>query len=132
MLKLKTMQTQLQDKLKGKQDNRLDKPADSSNASKGNSKGNPNSDKANPTQLAKQFAALADKSRLTIMQLIINQPEVCVSELADQLDMSVSGAWQHLKILESAGLITEYKLGRKTCHKLTDNPQNQPIIELIK
>ena len=61
------------------------------------------------------FAALADPTRRSIVERLCRGP-VSVSALAEPLDMSLPAVFQHLKILESSGLVRSEKTGRvRTC-----------------
>jgi DNA-binding transcriptional ArsR family regulator len=68
----------------------------------------------NPT-LDPLFGALADPSRRLMVERLSQGP-ASVSELAEPLDMSLSGVMQHLTVLESSGLVRSEKVGRiRTC-----------------
>jgi DNA-binding transcriptional ArsR family regulator len=56
-------------------------------------------------RLAATFAALADPTRLTILARLA-RGEAPVSELAEPLPVSLPAVSRHLKVLETAGLIT--------------------------
>jgi DNA-binding transcriptional ArsR family regulator len=66
-----------------------------------------------PLDLA--FQALSDPTRRRMVERLSAGP-VSVSQLADPLPMSMSAVMQHLKILETAGLVRSEKIGRvRTC-----------------
>jgi DNA-binding transcriptional ArsR family regulator len=56
-------------------------------------------------QLDRTFAALADPTRRAILQRLA-AGEATVSELAEPFPVSMQAVSKHLKVLESAGLIT--------------------------
>jgi DNA-binding transcriptional ArsR family regulator len=56
-------------------------------------------------QLDRTFAALADPTRRAILQRLAGG-EATVSELAEPFPVSMQAVSKHLKVLESAGLIT--------------------------
>ena len=56
-------------------------------------------------QLDRTFAALADPTRRAILKRLVSG-EATVSELAEPFPVSVQAVSKHLKVLESAGLIT--------------------------
>lgn len=72
-----------------------------------------------PTQappLDRVFHALADPGRRAMVDRLLVGP-ASVSELAEPLDMSLSAAGQHLRVLEDSGLVRSEKRGRvRTCH----------------
>jgi DNA-binding transcriptional ArsR family regulator len=62
------------------------------------------------------FAALADPTRRSIVERLCRGP-VTVSALAEPMAMSLPAVFQHLKVLESSGLVRSEKSGRvRTCH----------------
>ncbi len=62
--------------------------------------------------LASGFAALADPSRLRLLSLIADRPEVCACALVEPLGKSQPTVSHHLKVLTEAGLIVGDKRGR--------------------
>ena len=58
--------------------------------------------------LEQTFAALANKTRLAILDMLA-QGEATVSELAKPFNMSLPAISKHIKVLEKAGLITQFK-----------------------
>ena len=61
------------------------------------------------------FHALADPSRRVIVERLSRGP-ASVSELAEPLPMSLPAVVQHLKVLETSGLVRSEKIGRvRTC-----------------
>ena len=66
--------------------------------------------------LDRTFQALADKSRRSIVERLTLGP-LSVSALAEPMAMSLPAVFQHLKVLESSGLVRSEKSGRiRTCH----------------
>lgn len=61
---------------------------------------------------AKVFAALADPTRLQIVDLLIQTAELSSSEIAQQLDISLALLCHHGKILVEAGILTARKEGQ--------------------
>lgn len=65
--------------------------------------------------LDRAFHALADPTRRSIVEGLAKGSR-SVSELAEPLDMSLSGVMQHLQVLEESGLVASEKRGRvRTC-----------------
>ncbi len=65
--------------------------------------------------LHKQFHALADPTRLAVVENLLKAP-ASVSELAQPFDMALPAFTKHLGVLERSGLITSEKVGRvRTC-----------------
>ena len=57
------------------------------------------------------FGALADPTRLAVMERLVGGP-ASVSELAAPFDMAGPSFLKHLKVLEDAGLVHSEKRGR--------------------
>lgn len=73
------------------------------------------------------FKALADPTRLKILECIRNQ-EKCICEIIPYTKKSQPNVSQHIKILKSAGIVTERKDGTKMMIKISDNS----IYDIIK
>jgi DNA-binding transcriptional ArsR family regulator len=70
----------------------------------------------NESVLDRAFHALADPARRSMLARLSRGP-TSVSELARPLDMSLPAVLQHLRMLESSGLVRTEKRGRvRTCH----------------
>jgi DNA-binding transcriptional ArsR family regulator len=66
-------------------------------------------------QLDRLFHALADATRRQIVERLVRGP-ARVSELAQAHTMSLQAIMQHLRVLESCGLVRSEKIGRvRTC-----------------
>ena len=66
------------------------------------------------------LAALGDGTRRAIFECLSEQPRA-VGELADVLPVSRPAVSQHLKVLKSAGLVTEHAEGTRRIYRL--NPE---------
>lgn len=88
--------------------------------------------KGNGSSLAEIFGVLGDKRRFLIMKLLIEQGELCVSDLAAVLNVSVSAVSQHLRILEMSRLVKGERMGQMTCYRpKMDDPNIKKIINLM-
>jgi DNA-binding transcriptional ArsR family regulator len=58
------------------------------------------------------FAALADPTRRTLLDLVGRRPDSSATELAAELPVSRQAVVQHLAVLEAAGLLTSRRAGR--------------------
>ena len=65
----------------------------------------------------KIFKALSDKNRVRILMCLTKKP-LCVCELREILDVSLSTVSKHLSILRDAGFITDAKDGKWVNYKL--------------
>jgi ArsR family transcriptional regulator len=57
------------------------------------------------------FKALADESRLRMLWLLANRPELCVCDLMEVLGITQSKASRHLATLRHAGLVVDRREG---------------------
>lgn len=78
------------------------------------------------------FSLLGDKNRFLIIKLLIEQGEMCVSDLANVLGISVSAVSQHLRILEMSRMVEGERMGQMMCYKpKIDDPGVKKIINLM-
>lgn len=75
-------------------------------------------DPINIDSLAEKFSALADATRLRILQLLLTNGEMCVCEFMPLLDLTQSNVSFHLKALKYAGFLTSRKEGRWVFYSL--------------
>lgn len=79
--------------------------------------------------LVNVMSLLGDKTRFKIFKIMRSHREMCVSEIADALGISVPAVSQHFKIFELVGLVDKQRTGQKICYRLKDdNPILQNII----
>jgi ArsR family transcriptional regulator len=69
-------------------------------------------------QLAAQFKALADPTRVAIVNHLSAAEEVCVCNLVDSFDLSQPTISHHLKILREAGLVESTPRGTWAYYRL--------------
>jgi DNA-binding transcriptional ArsR family regulator len=71
----------------------------------------------NPQQIDGVFRALSDPTRRHVLERL-SQSSASVSELAAPFEMALPSFLQHLKILESSGLVRSTKTGRVRTYAL--------------
>lgn len=76
------------------------------------------------------FAALSDAHRCAMFRSIIQHKELCVSDIAHALGISMSLASQHLKILEITKLVFRERKGRSVYFH--PNTQDHLVSSIIK
>jgi ArsR family transcriptional regulator, arsenate/arsenite/antimonite-responsive transcriptional repressor len=69
-------------------------------------------------QLAAQFKALADPTRVAIINSLSAADEVCVCHLTDAFELSQPTISHHLKILREAGLVESSRRGTWAYYRL--------------
>jgi DNA-binding transcriptional ArsR family regulator len=57
------------------------------------------------------FGALSDPTRRGILERL-GRSDAAISELAERFDMTLTGMKKHVRVLETAGLVTTEKVGR--------------------
>jgi len=68
------------------------------------------------------FKALADPSRRKLLDLLHAHDGRTLIELCKHLNMTRQGVTQHLKLLETANLVTSVRRGREKLHFLNPVP----------
>ncbi|MFA5935079.1 MAG: metalloregulator ArsR/SmtB family transcription factor [Candidatus Paceibacterota bacterium] len=80
-------------------------------------------------ELAKMMRTAGDESRLKILCIIFSKKNFCVSDIAEELNMSVAIVSHHLQVMSKEGLVIAVREGKKVCYKL---PKDQFISDLKK
>jgi DNA-binding transcriptional ArsR family regulator len=70
-----------------------------------------------PPELVRAFRALADPTRLRILQLVAGKPR-STQELAALVRLSEAGTSKHLRVLSAAGLLTRHREGYYVVYSL--------------
>src|SRR5919199_1610161 len=68
--------------------------------------------------LAAQFKALADPTRVAIVNRLAQADEVCVCNFVDELGLSQPTVSHHLRLLREAGLVTAERRGTWAYYRL--------------
>lgn len=89
------------------------------------------SNKTNIEQRAKVFKALSDPTRLRIVEMLADRDEMCGSEIADKLEISLALLCHHWSILENAGLITKRKEGQTAAVSLNQELLSNCLKDLL-
>lgn len=63
------------------------------------------------------FRALADPTRLKILELLRGGEELCVSSIAEHFKMTQPSISHHLAVLRRAGLVVREKRGREVYYR---------------
>ena len=77
--------------------------------------------------IAKTLSLTGNETRLKILYLIYKKQQVCVCDLSDILDISISAISQQLKKLKLGGLITDKKAGKTVYYSIS----NQNLESLV-
>ncbi|GAB6171781.1 hypothetical protein JCM15765_12590 [Paradesulfitobacterium aromaticivorans] len=66
------------------------------------------------------FKALADETRVKIIYALLQEPDLCVCDLADIASLTVAAASHHLRLLKNMGLARSRKDGKLVRYSLSD------------
>jgi DNA-binding transcriptional ArsR family regulator len=75
----------------------------------------------NRSELLVRLNALADETRLKMLELLTQHEELCAQDFINQLDLSQSSASRHLRQLTASGYVSERRRDVAKCYAL--NPE---------
>lgn len=78
----------------------------------------PDGEVLNPRQCAAVLKALADETRLRLLESLLME-EKCVTELVQELHCAQPHISHHLRILRDAGLVEGLRDGKQVCYRIT-------------
>lgn len=71
--------------------------------------------------IADVFDLLSDPSRVRVLFALLGSGELCVCDLAEMVDMSPSALSHALRLLRTAGVVTNRRDGRMMRYRLADS-----------
>lgn len=79
------------------------------------------------------FSALADPVRREILALLVDRPECSAGDVSESIDsLARTSVSNHLRILKTAGLITERRNGRYRLYSVDPNGPAQEVMDLLQ
>ena len=87
---------------------------------------NSQADLEDAARMAEVFKVLSDPTRVNMIQVLIRGEEMCVRDLADQVEMSQSSVSHHLRILRHFRLVRARRQGREVLYAPDD-----PHVEML-
>lgn len=66
---------------------------------------------------------LGDKTRFKIFKLLMTHEEMCVTDIAEELGISISAVSQHFRNFELIGLVDKERMGQKICYMLKNDDE---------
>ena len=83
--------------------------------------------------LVRMLKALADPTRVRIIQLLQTRDELCVCEIVDALDLPQYSISRHLGILKAAGLVADWRQGKWMHYSLDPNlsPHDREVVAAV-
>ncbi len=82
-------------------------------------------------QLTEVLAAAGYETRLHVLFLLSQYDELCVSDLAEILGVSVSALSQQLRILRERGLLCQRREQQMIFYRLSDSPLCRSLMALL-
>jgi DNA-binding transcriptional ArsR family regulator len=79
------------------------------------------------SDMDRTFSALTDPTRRGVLQRLMDEPGLSVSELARPFSLKLPGMMKHLDVLSDAGLITRTKTGRTVSVHLSAGPMREAM-----
>ncbi len=86
----------------------------------------------NEQRLIRVMQLLGDATRFKMFKILSSNQELCVSEMAQQLDISPSAVSQHFRNFEILGLVTKERTGQKICYVLQEDAFVNELKQLTK
>lgn len=83
--------------------------------------------KLTASAIDRTFWALSDPTRRGVLQRLMAEPGLSVSDLAQSFSLKLPGMTKHLDVLSDAGLITRTKIGRTVAVNLSVAPMQEAI-----
>jgi ArsR family transcriptional regulator, arsenate/arsenite/antimonite-responsive transcriptional repressor len=81
-------------------------------------------------RLVSTLQSLGDPTRFRMFKLLQGNTQMCVSEIAESLGISVPAVSQHFRIFELVGIVGKQRNGQKICYQLK---YSDPLVKnLIK
>ena len=68
--------------------------------------------------MARTFAALADPTRLSVVEELMHRGEMPAGELVAHAEMTAPAVSRHLKVLREAGVVTQRAEGTKRLYRV--------------
>ena len=78
-------------------------------------------------KVIKIFNLLGDKTRLRIICFVLNKSNICVSDIAKGLGLSVATASHHLCVLAKGELLVPQRKGKMICYHFVHSPLSRDL-----
>lgn len=80
---------------------------------------------------ARLLALAGDPTRIRILCVLFQARDVCVTDIAKSLDMTVSATSHQLQLLKDNGLLTTKRMGQNICYSLKENGFTKQLKQII-
>ncbi|MHB9019552.1 MAG: ArsR/SmtB family transcription factor [Minisyncoccota bacterium] len=83
------------------------------------------------SKILKTLNLIGDPNRLKIICFIFNKKNVCVSDIATSLGLSVATASHHLRVLSGGELVDPVRNGKRICYRFSGSKLAGDIKKII-
>jgi ArsR family transcriptional regulator len=81
-------------------------------------------------KLVQAMQLLGDQTRFKIFKLLMTKQDLCVTDIAEKLEVTASAISQHFRQFELVGLVNKQRVGQKICYMLDE--ENDLVRNLMK
>jgi len=74
------------------------------------------------------LGVLGDPGRYRIFKILMDHHEICVTDIASIIGITVSAASQQLRVLERIGLVRKERMGQMICYEVRDD---DPLVKSL-
>lgn len=79
------------------------------------------------------LGALGDPGKFRIFKLLSEYRDICVTDIANVLNITVSAASQQLRVLEMLELVEKMRMGQMVCYEIRkENPVVRRLVRFLK
>lgn len=75
------------------------------------------------------LGVLGDQGRFYIFKILMEYKDICVTDIAAILGITLSAASQQLRVLERIGLVRKERMGKMICYEVRDD---DPIVKSLR
>ena len=79
---------------------------------------------AKTKRLERVVKGFANHRRIEILQLLRDQPDLCIGEISEKLQIEIKTASEHVRRLVLSGLVTKRQKGREVRLRLADGTRS--------
>lgn len=76
---------------------------------------------SNDQRIIHTLQVLGDTNRYKMFKILLEKKQLCVSEIASMLNVSVPAISQHFRTFELVGIVEKERMGQKICYQLKED-----------
>ncbi|MBI4050315.1 MAG: winged helix-turn-helix transcriptional regulator [Candidatus Doudnabacteria bacterium] len=85
----------------------------------------------NLEEKARLLELAGDPTRVRILCALYQYEDVCVSDIAESLNMTVSAISHHLQLLKDNGLVETRRMGQNICYSLVNSDFTKKLKKIV-